>query len=98
FAVEPGSYTYSRARAFFDRLQQEVGRLPGVQHVAIADGLPGATYSGGLTKLVIADKPTSAIEGDSPKPWLDASYRRADINLVSVTPGFLETLGLPLRQ
>jgi predicted permease len=90
-------YNDSRARAFYDRLLAAVRALPGVQHVTVTSGLPGAEYSRPLRKLLVADK-DAVRDGDSAKPWMDPSYRRVNGDVASASSTFLDTIGLPLTR
>lgn len=94
----PREYTDGRAHEFFDRVLQAARRDRSVQGAALASGLPGATYARTGGKLFIADKDDSRTVGDSEKPWMDAGYHRVSGELGGVSPEFLSTIGLPLRQ
>jgi predicted permease len=78
-------YNESRGREFYARLLQDAGRIPGVEHVALADGLPSAASGG--TMFAAEDRPGRV--GISHR--LNADYAR-------VTPGFFSTIDLPLRR
>ena len=72
-----------RAR-FYDRVLQDVGRLPGVQSAAYITGLP-MVMTGGMARIQIPGR-------DMPR---DASN---NVSLRFVTPQFFATMGIPVLQ
>jgi predicted permease len=70
---------------FCDTLLTKLGALPGVVSVSASDSIPmGGTFTGG----------DASIEGrPENRDWADAMVRYA-----VVTPGYLRTIGLPLRR
>lgn len=83
----PSSYTDTTAqRLFFEQLDARVGSLPGVHAAALASGLPGAQQGLNGTRF--------ALEGATYTE--DREY--PDTRWVAVTPGFFETLDIPLRS
>ena len=69
---------------FWDKLQSQLGALPGVVSVAAADGVPlGGTYSAGPIE----------VEGHAAaRDWTDATARGS-----IVTADYFRTIGIPLR-
>jgi putative ABC transport system permease protein len=79
-------YDDARGRAFYERLVQAAAALPGVQHAAIAEGIPGAgSWLPDLTYLVAQDRSVHVPGVVSP---------RVSGFVASVSPGFFDTLGL----
>lgn len=68
--------------SFYQRVMESVGRLPGVQHVAVSDSIP----------------PDLAGEDDSfsiaGRPWSDQAY--PSTALPKVSPDYFRALGVPL--
>jgi predicted permease len=77
-------YNEPRGRAFFDRLLADARKIPGVEQAAIADGLPTSSS----TSLTVEDPPG----GRTGFP------RMAHVSYARVSPGFLATIGVPLRR
>jgi hypothetical protein len=90
-------YTESSTRAFFDRVLRDTAKLPDVQSATLTSGLPGASYAP-VRQLLVADKDSSLIDGDSPTPWRDSTYRRVNVYLSTGSVDFLKTIGLPLTR
>ena len=83
----PSSYTDTAAvRRFFEQLDERVAAIPGVRAAAIASGLPGAQQGLDGDRFAL-EGATYAKENEYPRTrW------------ASVTPGFFETLEIPLRK
>jgi predicted permease len=83
----PAAYTDTAAqRLFFDQLEQKIAALPGVTASTLAAGLPSGDIQFNGTQVAIEGKayPT------------DRDYPNARWS--SATPGFFETLQIPLRS
>lgn len=86
-------YNAQTARSFLRRLAETVSALPGVEHAAVSDGVPGGMYMGGAGVTFAAERP------DLPfSRYIRPSHRRADGTLISASPGFLRTLGLRVAR
>jgi len=86
-------YTRSTAHAFFEKLLDVSAKLPGVEQVAIADGMPGGTYMGGMGVTFAAERT------DLPfSRYIRTSNKRVDGTLISASEGFLRTLGLRVMR
>lgn len=70
---------------FFDRLVERAKALPGVYSAAAASFLP-VSGGGSIIHFNIAGRPPK-----TPHDYVAAGYR-------TITPGYLETLGVPLKQ
>ncbi len=84
-SLAPSRYpTNARAADFFDRLIQDASSLPGVRSVALSSGLPlrPARYSPMLP------------EGYPQVPLA----QRPLFSMQSISPGFFETMGIPLLR
>ena len=83
----PSAYTDTAAqRLFFQMLDERVAAIPGVHAASISSGLPGAQQGMNGGRFAI-EGATYAKDADYPSMrWL------------SVTPGFFETLDIPLRR
>ena len=81
-----GSADTVTQRVFWEQLPERVAAIPGVQAMALASGLPGAEQGFGLNGVTIEGRVYN--EGSEVGPT----------RFGSVTPGFLETLEIPLRQ
>lgn len=81
-----GSADSVTQRVFWEQLPERVAAIPGVQAMALASGLPGAEQGFGLNGVTI--------EGRVYNEGSEVGATRVG----SVTPGFLETLEIPLRQ
>jgi hypothetical protein len=82
---------HARREAFFSTLLEQTRALPGVEAAALTNTLPGSTAprpSGGPGALQAAARP-DLVSGRPPN--LNASW-------ISVSPGFLETIGVRLLQ
>ena len=84
--VSPTAYAEpARRYDFYDRLVERARTLPGVRAAAAASFLP-VSGGGSLLHFNVKGKPPA-----SPKDFTAAGYR-------AVSPGYLETLGVPLLQ
>jgi putative ABC transport system permease protein len=84
--VSPTAYAKPDQRfEFFDRLVQRAKTLPGVRSAAAASFLP-VSGGGSIIHFNITGRPPK-----SPKEFIAAGYR-------TITPDYLETLGVPLLQ
>lgn len=81
-----GSADTVTQRVFWEQLPERVAAIPGVQAQALASGLPGAEQGFGLNGVTIEGRVYN--EGSEV----------GETRFGSVTPGFLETLEIPLRQ
>ncbi|HXS98946.1 MAG TPA: ABC transporter permease [Candidatus Limnocylindrales bacterium] len=79
--LNPRYNTQARAR-FYERLLERVSSAPGVTHAAIASMLPPGT--GGQSAMRVQGRP------------FDEDRAAHDVAEQSVTPGYLETLRVPL--
>jgi len=83
----PSAYTDTLAQMrFWDQLDERVRALPGVHAATVASGLPGAQQGTNGSRF--------AIEGRSYTE--DTDYPQ--VRSLAVTPGFFETLDIPLRR
>jgi predicted permease len=80
------SYSPAHIRVFADRLVSALSARPDIEHAALASGLPGGRGAW-LTRLV-AEPPAHAT----------GAGREFNAETFAVTPGFLSTLGLHLRD
>jgi len=84
--VSPTAYAKPDQRfEFFDRLVERAKILPGVRSAAAASFLP-VSGGGSIIHFNITGRPPK-----SPKEFIAAGYR-------TITPNYLETLGVPLLQ
>jgi len=75
----------SQINDFYSQLQARVAALPGVTAVALANGVPfGAGSSGGSFNI-------------AGRPW-QPSQPVPDVDKRIASPGYFETLGIPLKQ
>jgi putative ABC transport system permease protein len=84
FGVSPGlnGYTPERSKALYERLEQELGSIPGATGVAIAR----------IALLAGSNSGTNvSVEGFSRGPDIDT-----DSNYNEISPGYFRTLGVPL--
>ena len=88
-------YHEVRGRTFYDRLLPAVRAMPGVEQAALADGFPGGSYSAARQVLIVTAK---EVVGDGVVRPIEGSQRKLSAGYVGVSPGFLETVGLPLRR
>jgi putative ABC transport system permease protein len=77
----------ARRLDFYDRVLESVRALPGVSSAAYISFLPMA-MGGGIWPV--------KVEGEAPADWGAGSHRFASLRYV--TPGFFETLEMPLRR
>ncbi len=83
----PSAYTDTVAQMqFWDQLHERITAMPGIEGAAIASGLPGAEQGFGGTSVVI----------DGVVVERNEDLRR--VRTSAVTPNFLTTLEIPLRQ
>jgi predicted permease len=79
-------YTDSAAPAFFTRVMRRVADVPGVERVALADGVPGLRSPS--PRFTIFERPvTRPAAGVPPRARSDYAY---------VSPGLLATIGIDL--
>ena len=82
-ALSPARYADTPARmAFFERVQESVRALPGIEGVAMGVGMPLISGSGG----------TYMIESEG------AGNRTAWVTSSLASPDYFKTLGIPVRQ
>ena len=74
-----------RLRTFYDRLESQLAAVPGVEQVAFTSTVPLTGFDGDVS-FNIEGKPLPA-PGQPQATW----FRR-------VTPGYFETMGIPLRS
>ncbi len=85
--LPPGSYPdIERQSLFFQNALEKIATLPGITHVATASSLPAASQ--GNTRS------PAAVEG---RPLPPVSDRTITVRS-TVSPGFFETLGIPLKK
>ena len=72
----------------FDQIGERLARIPGVRHVAFANGVP--TQSGGSS--VAVEGHTYPPDGESGQP------RLPEVAVIHATPGFFDVLRIPLRH
>jgi predicted permease len=93
YRAEASEVHVARAREFFDSLLARASQLPGIEHVALVDALPGGTApapnTGSGTGHLTAEEPPA---GGRERP------HRANSAWVYASPGLLETIGVPLRR
>jgi hypothetical protein len=94
--VQLHGYHEAGGRRFFERLLDEVRRLPGVERAALADGFPGGFYAAARTVHVVTPREVRNETGDIRE--LSGSVNRIGAGFAGVSPQFLDTIGLPLRQ
>jgi putative ABC transport system permease protein len=87
--LAPDGFSEARGRYFLDRTLDAVRRLPEVEAAAIASGLPGALRPLAPREMYLVLDDTTAALGGHPG--------RGAAEYVSVSPGFLDTIGLPVR-
>ena len=75
----------SQISAFYSELQSRVAALPGVTSAALANGVPFGAGSGGGSFSIVG------------RPW-PPSEPEPDVRRRIVSPGYFETLGIPLKQ
>lgn len=82
-------YNDTRGRAFLDDLLARVRQLPGVEHAALTDGLPGYAFASPPNLLIVAE------EFD---PAKTKARRRISAAYAGVSEAFFDTLGLTLAK
>jgi len=83
-ALPPARYDGPKQRAFYDELLHRVEVIPGVRSAMLARTVPmTARYS---TDVAVVEQP-AVKRGD-----------RASAQLQTITPGYLRTMGIPLRR
>jgi putative ABC transport system permease protein len=90
FRTDPPWSRYSRAEQtalFYRRAIAELERIPGVTAVAANHSLPLALNQN-------YGKPAIAVEGQS----IDEQQRNPFVNVQIVSPGYFQTMGIPLRE
>jgi predicted permease len=86
FNLGRDGYTPERGRLFYDRAVERTSVLPGVVRVSIAQNAP---LGGGLLRSVFPEGPVGN----------DTTTRdRVLVQVNPVSPGYLETLGIPLQR
>jgi putative ABC transport system permease protein len=75
----------SKINDFYSQLQSRVAALPGVASVALANGVPFGAGSGGGSFNIAG------------RPW-PPSEAVPDVGMRIASPGYFETLGIPLKQ
>jgi predicted permease len=86
-ALPPGSYPdIEKQGLFFQNALEKIAAVPGVTHAAAASGLPAS--GNGNTRS------PAAVEG---RPIPPVSDRTICVRS-TITPGFFETLGIPIKQ
>src|SRR5206468_1606285 len=83
--LSPAQHGLAQALRFHQELIRRIGALPGVESVAAASNLP--LYR--ITMRVPFD-----LESAPPRP----QGERPDVGYTGITPGYLETLGIPLKR
>jgi putative ABC transport system permease protein len=78
-------YNAAQASQFQKRAQDKIAALPGVESVAMGTNLPLA----GLTMYAPFDLDTAPPRGPAERP---------DVGYASISPGYLHTLGIALKQ
>lgn len=85
-ALPPVKYaTDSARRSFFQELEQRLAGLPGITHASLSWSLPLWSYSSSLG-LAVEGRPDPR-SGEAPLAFANA-----------VTPGYFQTLGIPLLE
>jgi len=90
FRTDPPWARYNKAEQtamFYRRAIEELSRIPGVTAVAANHSLPLALNQN-------YGKPAIAAEGES----IDEQQRNPFVNVQIVSPGYFETMGIPLRD
>ena len=87
--LAPNGFSEARGRYVLDRMLAAVRRLPDVEAVAIASGLPGALHPLAAREMYLVLDDTATALGGHPG--------RGAAEYLSVSPGFLATIGLPVR-
>jgi predicted permease len=82
--TQEGMETRELAEPFLDRFREEVGSLPGVTSVSVADGIP----------LDLVGNFTSVSRADQPDPALG----RITVEFTRVDEGFFKTVGTPILR
>jgi predicted permease len=76
-------YTPERGQVFYQQIAERAAALPGVQRTAIAQSAP---FAGGPLRSVMPEGSDSTTQD------------RILVQVNTVSPGYLETLGIPLRR
>jgi len=84
FAVQPSlnGYSQERMHSLFERLQENIARLPGIRAVSMSD-----------VRLLAGDSENSSVEVEGYHPKEDENMT---VFQEKVGPGFFATLGIPL--
>lgn len=82
--TQEGMDSRELAEPFLDRFREEVGALPGVGSVSVADGIP-LDLVGNFTSVSRADQP-------------DPAFGRISVEFTRVDEGFFETVGTPILR
>jgi predicted permease len=83
FFVQPSSFSTQETQVFFQRLREVMRSVPGVQAASYSDFTPLSTTGG----------PWSDVE---PEGYVAAPGERLAVNRATISPGHLESLGIPL--
>ncbi len=86
--AERRAAVHAQREGFFASLVSRARALPGVEAAAVADALPGGT----------APAPRSGLQALQAMDASQGTPRRVDGSWLSVSPGFLETIGVPLLR
>ena len=81
---------------FFDRALLAARALPGVEHAALSDSFPVGDYATPFTADFRTEKEVVGADGQVRN--LAGMKRAVRGGYAGVSPGFLATLGLPLRR
>jgi predicted permease len=83
-------YDEARGRAFLDRLLAALSRMPGVEHAALADGVPGAVGR--------AAPPVVALIAEDSATRPTGNPRKIQASSAGVSAAFFDTLGVPVLR
>ena len=89
-------YHPAAGRVFFDRALLAIRALPGVERAALADSFPAGEYATPFSVDLRTDKEVAGVDGKV----RDIAGMKRGIRggYAGVSPGFLATIGLPLRS
>jgi predicted permease len=89
-------YHEAAGRVFFERALLAARALPGVESAALADGFPAGDYAAPFSVDFRAER--SVVDADGIIREIPGIDRVVRGGYVGVSPGFLTTIGLPLRR
>ena len=89
-------YHEAAGRVFFERALLAVRALPGVESAALADGFPAGDYATPFTVDFRSER--SVVDADGIVREIPGVDRNVRGGYIGVSPGFLATIGLPLRR